>query len=158
MNNRSSTNPIQRPFNDFSQLPECLEAQIPDDCPEKRAGRFCTPKRPGIFEVLGKPIFLHVGHDVKNALSCMIEADGLLMGCSTFGPIAGLLTKGISFFSMRCSGNRSPAQYKTVPPLAVAERGHMWVPVAGSWRDPVLPSTGPLRHALGILLGNKDSS
>lgn len=87
----------------------------------------------------------------------MIEADGLLMGCSTFGHMAGLLTRGISFFSMHCSGDHSPAQYKTIPPLAVAERGHMWVPVAGSWRDPVLASTGPLRHALGTLLGSRNA-
>ena len=97
-------------------------------------------------------IVLHVGHDVQNAMSCMIQADGLLMGCSTFGQVAGLLTRGISFFSQHCSGQMTPAQYKVIPPLAIAERGRMWVPVEGSWRDPVLASMGPLRGALRTLL------
>ena len=141
------------------QLPECLEPEIPDDCPEKRmkTSDVCPPERSGVFHVLNKDIVLHVGTDVKNALSCMIEADGILMGCSTFGQVAGLLTYGISFFSMHCAGDRSPAQYKTIPPLAVAERGHMWVPVQGSWRDPVLASTGPLRHALALHLANRNT-
>ena len=140
------------------QLSECLEAKIPDDCPEKRAGKFCSPQRTGVFNVLRRPITLHVGPDVQNAMSCMIQADGLLMGCSTFGHVAGLLTKGISFFSMHCSGEKTPAQYKTIPPLAIAERGHLWVPVAGSWRDPILKSTEPLSAALDTLIRTKDSS
>ncbi|CAM9457360.1 unnamed protein product [Laminaria digitata] len=140
----------------LDQVPACLAADIPDDCPKKRAGFACSPQRSGIFHVLGKPIVLHVGEDVQNALSCMIQADGLLMGCSTFGQVAGLLTKGISFFSMHCSGGRTPTQYKTIPPLAIAERGHLWVPVAGSWRDPVLTSTDVLNSALYTLMSRRN--
>lgn len=137
------------------QIPVCLAAEIPLDCPLKRAGYPCGPERSGNFHVLGKPIVLHVGSDVQNALSCMIQSDGLLMGCSTFGQVAGLLTKGISFFSMHCSGGRTPTQYKTIPPLAVAERGHMWVPVSGSWRDPVLTSTDILSSTLDTFLSSR---
>lgn len=141
------------------QLPECLEPEIPDDCPAKRMAisESCPPKRSGVFHVLNKAIVLHVGLNVKNALSCMIKADGLLMGCSTFGQLAGLLTYGISFFSMHCAGARTSAQYKVIPPLAVAERGHMWVPVQGSWHDPVLASMGPFRHALALHLKNRNT-
>lgn len=97
-----------------------------------------------------------MGNDVTNALSCMIQADGLLMGCSTFGQLAGVLNEGgISFFSTGCGGLGTAVQYKMVPPLAVAERGHMWVPVAGSWRDPVLKSSGMFMAALDELLKAK---
>ena len=137
------------------KLSECSEAKTPDDCPEKRAGLFCTPQRSGVFHVLRRPITLHVGSDVLSALTCMIQADGLLMGCSTFGHVAGLLTRGISFFSMHCSGEKTPEQYKTIPPIAIAERGHLWVPVGGSWRDPVLKSTEPLSAALDTLLRSR---
>lgn len=99
---------------------------------------------------------LHVGADVQNAMSCMIQADAILMGCSTFGQIAGLLTKGLSFFSTDCGGSNTPDQYKTVPPIAVAERGHLWVPVSGSWRDPVLLSTNLLSGALDDLIATKN--
>ena len=99
---------------------------------------------------------LHVGADVQNAMSCMIQADAVLMGCSTFGQVAGLLTKGISLFSTDCGGPSTPDQYKTIPPIAVAERGHLWVPVSGSWRDPVLFSTKLLSGALDDLLGTKN--
>lgn len=86
----------------------------------------------------------------------MIQADGLLMGCSTFGQLAGVLNEGgISFFSTGCGGLGTAVQYKMVPPLAVAERGHMWVPVAGSWRDPVLKSSGMFMAALDELLKAK---
>lgn len=98
---------------------------------------------------------LHVGPDVRNALSCMIQADGVLMGCSTFGQVAGLMTKGISMFSMQCGGASTPDQYKTIPPLAVAERGHLWVPIAGSWRDPVLASASLFRGALETFLSER---
>ena len=98
-----------------------------------------------------------MGEDVENALSCMIQADGLLMGCSTFGQVAGLLSKGISFFSMHCSGGRTPTQYKTIPPIAIAERGHLWVPVAGSWRDPVLTSTDILRSTLDTFIAARNA-
>lgn len=142
---------FDRPIQD----PGCLTAEVPDDCPVKRAGHACSPLRSGTFDVIGKPVVLHVGPDVHKALQCMIQADGLLMGCSTFGQIAGILSKGISFFSMRCKGFRTPTQYKTIPPIAVAERGHLWVPVAGSWHDPVLNATETLNNALETHLANK---
>lgn len=89
----------------------------------------------------------------------MSQADGLLMGCSTFGHIAGVLNNGgISFFSTACDGANAPAHYKLIPPLAVAERGEMWVPVSGSWRDPVLTSTTILDVALETLLKAKGIS
>ena len=87
----------------------------------------------------------------------MIQADGVLMGCSTFGQIAGLLTKGVSLFSTQCGGARTPVQYKLIPPLAVAEMGHLWVPVAGSWRDPVLQSPALLTGALDMLIAKQGS-
>ena len=101
---------------------------------------------------------LHLHPDVENAMSCMIQADGVIMGCSTFGQIAGLLTEGISMFSTQCGGPRTPVQYKGVPPLAVAEMGHLWVPVAGSWRDPVLTSPALFRGAVDHLLEKRPSS
>lgn len=149
MTNRISTI-LERPI----QVPGCRTAQVPDDCPEKRAGVSCSPERPGRFDVIGLPLVLHVGPDVLNALSCMIQAEGLLMGCSTFGEIAGIFSKGISLFSMHCSGPRTPAQYKIIPPIAAAERGHLWVPVMGSWHDPVLNSTEIFNGALDTHLGN----
>lgn len=107
----------------------------------------------------GKPLFLHVGRDVANTLSCMIQADGLLMGCSTFGQLAGILNgDGISFFSTECGGLGSPIQDKMIPPMAVAERGRMWVPVTGSWRDPTLRAKNVLSAALDELLRNKGMS
>ena len=135
-----------------TQIPPCLEAVTPDDCPEKQAGSFCSPKRSGVFRVVGQPVVLHVGPDVQNAMSCMIQSDAVLMGCSTFGQVAGLLTKGISFFSTDCGGPSTPYQYKTIPPLAVAEKGRLWVPISGSWRDPVLASTDIFRAALDELV------
>lgn len=138
-----------------------MDAKIPEDCPEKRAGaaNTCPPARSGTFRVEGKPLFLHVGRDVANTLSCMIQADGLLMGCSTFGQLAGILNRdGISFFSTSCGGLGSPIQDKMIPPLAVAERGRMWVPVAGSWRNPVLRAKPVLSAALDELLQNKGMS
>ena len=77
------------------------------------------------------------------------------MGCSTFGQVAGLLTKGISLFSTDCGGPHTPPQYKNIPPLAVAEKGYLWVPISGSWRDPVLASTEILRTALDELIATK---
>lgn len=104
----------------------------------------------------GKPLYLHIGLDVQNTLSCMIQADGLLMGCSTFGHIAGILNDGgISFFSMECNGWRAPIHYKMIPPLAVAERGYMWVPISGSWRNPVIKAMSIFEVALDQLLKNK---
>lgn len=95
---------------------------------------------------------LHVGESMQNAMSCMIQAGAMFLGCSTFGQVAGLLTKGIKFFSMSCEGNYTPTQYKTTPLMAIAEGGYLWVPVAGSWRDPVLESTELLRSALHELI------
>ena len=149
------TNRLLTAFDPRTQDPGCLTAEVPDDCPQKRVGYACSPVRPGTFNAIGKPIVLHVGPDVHNALQCMIQADGLLMGCSTFGQIAGILSQGISFFSTHCSGFRTPAQYKIIPPIAVAERGYLWVPVAGSWHEPVLNSTDILNCALDTHLGNK---
>ncbi|CAM9214294.1 unnamed protein product [Ectocarpus sp. 8 AP-2014] len=137
---------------ELDQIEECLVATTPRDCPDKQAGSSCSPKRSGIFRVRDKSFILHVGSDVQNELSCMIKADGVVMGCSTFGQIAGLLTRGISFFSTRCSGEATPTQYKSIPPVAIAERGHLWVPIEGSWRDPVLSSTSIFRAALDTLL------
>lgn len=89
----------------------------------------------------------------------MIHADGLLMGCSTFGQLAGVLNgDGVSFFSTGCGGVGTSVQYKMVPPLAVAERGRMWVPVEGSWRDPVLRATHILSASLDELLERKGGS
>lgn len=137
------------------QIPECLAAPTPTDCTEKRAGSFCSPTRDGVFNVVGKNIVLHVGPDVQNALSCMIQADGVLMGCSTFGQVAGLFTKGIKMFSMQCGGASTPDQYKSIPPIAVSERGRLWVPIAGSWRDPVMASPVLFVGALDRLLADK---
>lgn len=91
-------------------------------------------------------------------MSCMIHADGILMGCSTFGHIAGILTKGISFFSMQCHGKRTRDQYRLVPPIALSERGKLWVPVSGSWRNPALWSNGALTEALEDYLAIKVNS
>ena len=86
----------------------------------------------------------------------MIKADGVLMGCSTFGQIAGLLSRGISLFSTKCGGALPPVQYKSIPPLAVAEMGHLWVPIAGSWVDPELKSTALFSGAVDTLLASRD--
>lgn len=115
----------------------------------------CRAKRTGVFHVQDRPVVLHVGSDVVKTMSCMIQSDGVLMGCSTFGHMAGLLTKGISFFSMRCGGEMTPAQYQMMPPIAVAERGNMWVPIKGSWRDPALYSRDIFSQALEQLIQSK---
>lgn len=137
------------------QISCCLEAETPDDCPEKRAGaRLCNADRPGMFFVNNKPIVLHVGRNVGEAMSCMIQSDGVMMGCSTFGQVAGLLTKGIRFFSTQCDGENTPEKHKAISPLAIAERGLLWVPISGSWRDPILVSTEILSGALETILRN----
>lgn len=142
---------VVRPFR--AQVPPCIVAEIPDDCPEKQAGAaVCKLARSGNFHVAGMHLVLHVSPDVQNAMTCMIQSDAILMGCSTFGQVAGLLSKGISLFSTGCAGNRTPYQYRTVPPLAVAERGYLWVPIAGSWRDPVLESPEIMSNALDDLI------
>ena len=81
----------------------------------------CNPNRTGIFRVRHKPLFLHVGHDVQNDLACMIQADAVLMGCSTFGHIAGALGLGIKFFSLACGGTASTFHYQMMPPLVRRE-------------------------------------
>lgn len=154
------TNDLYAPIRNLmlSQALECWAAPIPDDCPNKRNGFPCTPDRDGVFKVVGKNILLHVGADVQNDLSCMTQADGVLMGCSTFGQVAGILSKGISMFSLHCGGTSTPDQYKSIPPIAVAEMGRLWVPVAGSWRDPVLTSVSLFRRALDDLLSESGLS
>ena len=117
--------------------------------------KVCNPARDGVFHVLHKNIVLHVGEDVQNAMSCMIQADDLLMGCSTFGQVAGILTKGISMFSMNCVGEKTPYQYGTTPPMAVAESGNLWAPIEGSWKDPALLSVSLFRGALETLLSER---
>lgn len=66
-----------------------MNAETPEDCPELRVGvGVCKPNRSGNFRIQGKPLVLHVGTDVVNTMSCMIKADGLLLGCSTFGQVS----------------------------------------------------------------------
>lgn len=102
----------------FLQVPACIGAKRPAECPEKDAGApSCNPTRSGIFAVDGRDMYLHVGLDVKNDLSCMAMASGVLMGCSTFGQVAGVLSRGIRFFSMECAGWRTTMQYKLIPPM-----------------------------------------
>lgn len=137
------------------QVTACLSAETLDDCPEKHRGSSCSSAHSGTFRVRGKPILLHLHPDVQNAMSCMIQADGVLMGCSTFGQVAGVLTRGISLFSTQCDGPRTPVQYKSIPPLAISEMGHLWVPIGGSWRDPVLTSPALFRRALDDLLSSR---
>lgn len=133
----------------------CLAASVPDDCANKRNGFPCPPTRDGVFNVVGKNIVLHNGADVQKDLSCMTRADGLLMGCSTFGQVAGILSRGISMFSLHCGGAHTPDQYKTIAPLAVSEMGRLWVPIAGSWRDPIFTSVSLFRRALDDLLSDR---
>lgn len=92
--------------------------------------------------------------DVQNDLSCMIQADGILMGCSTFGQISGVLNKGIRLFSFGCSGPGTPNHYKMMPPLAIAEKGNMWIPISGSWHNPEIMSQEIFETALDDHLRN----
>lgn len=141
---------------ELDQIEGCVNADTPEDCPEKRAGvGVCKPNRSGVFRIQGQPLVLHVGTDVVNTMSCMIKADGLLLGCSTFGQVAGLLSNGIRFFSERCGGDMTPVHYKMIPPMAVAERGDRWVPVSGSWRDPVLRADRIFQQELEKLLAKR---
>lgn len=103
----------------------------------------------------GAPVVLNLGADVVNTLGCMIEADGILMGCSAFGETAGILSKGMKLFSVGCDGPMTWEQNQMSPPLAVAERGEMWVPIAGSWRNPAMKSTHIFQHVLKQHLANK---
>lgn len=140
-----------------SQVSACLKAES-GDCDKNAVGEKCNLNRSGVFGIHEKPMLLHVGRDVQNALSCMIHADGVLMGCSTFGHVAGLLSKGISLFSTACSHGLTPYQYRLVPPMAIAEGGYLWVPITGSWRDPVLESKELFKGALDTFLATKDAS
>ncbi|CAN0144776.1 unnamed protein product [Scytosiphon promiscuus] len=144
----------------IDQVKPCVTAVTPDECWEKTQGApSCPSPRSGVFLVQRKPLYLHVGLDVENAMSCMIKADGVLMGCSTFGQVAGMFSEGLRFFSVGCEGWVTPSNYKMVPPMAIAERGDMWVPVSGSWRDPVIRSERILNVALSQLydkLGRAD--
>ncbi|CAM9440698.1 unnamed protein product, partial [Ectocarpus fasciculatus] len=45
---------------------------------DQLAGCSSAEARNGTFQVVDKPIMLHLGHDVENAMSCMIQADGIL--------------------------------------------------------------------------------
>ena len=85
----------------------------------------------------------------------MTKADGILMGCSTFGHISGVLNEGLKFFSFECAGERTPNHYKMMPPLAIAEQGNLWVPVTGSWHDPSILSEAIFEAALDQHLENK---
>lgn len=78
------------------------------------------------------------------------------MGCSTFGQIAGMLSNGLRLFSTACNGDQTARHYKLMPPLAMAEGGHSWVPVTGSWRDPVLMSEEIFKAELEILVAATD--
>lgn len=114
-------------------------------------GVSCGRGVPDTFSVEGRRVVLHLGDDVAKSMSCMIHADGILTGCSTFGQVAGLFTTGLRFFSLGCRGDDlqfTPRQYQMLPPFAVSERGDMWVPVRGSWFDPELLSDRLLEAAL----------
>ena len=130
------------------QVQECLEIKLPDDCKRGTTTNGCSPNGSGMFHVHQKSILLHVGREVLSSLSCMIKSDGVVMGCSTFGQIAGILTNGISFFTVQCKGRVTAPHYKAVPALAVAERGDRWVPITGKWDEPMLNSTDILRRVI----------
>lgn len=100
------------------QIQACLTAETPVECPEKEAGALeCKPVLPGIFAVRDKDLMLHVGLDARNDLSCMIQADAILTGCSAFGQIAGVLNDGVKFFPVGCEGDLTDPHYKMLPPL-----------------------------------------
>ena len=66
-----------------------MKATSPGECPEKDAGvPSCYPTRSGIFAADGREMDLHVGRDMQNDISCMANANGVLMGCSTFDQVA----------------------------------------------------------------------
>lgn len=109
------------------QIQSCSIAEALSDCPEKRRGTTeCQPILSGVFDVQERPIVLHVGLDVQNDLSCMTQADGILMGCSTFGQVAGLVNRGLKFFSVGCRGRKTAPHYKMIPPM-VRSCVHLYV-------------------------------
>ncbi|CAM9998318.1 unnamed protein product [Ascophyllum nodosum] len=131
------------------QVQECFEIKLPEHCERGATMETCSPNGSGMFRIISqKPILLHVGRDVLSSLSCMIQSDGVVMGCSTFGQIAGILTNGISFFTLECGGRQTQGHYKVLPALAVAERGNLWVPITGTLDEPVLNSTDILRRVI----------
>ena len=93
---------------------------------------------------------MNVGGNVVQSLRSMISADGVVMGCSAFGQLAGILSKGIKMFSTGCEGNMTWEQNKMTPLFAIAEMGELWVPLEGSWADPTLTNVGILREALQL--------
>lgn len=100
------------------QIQSCLMAETPTECPEKEAGALeCKPVLPGIFSIRERDIKLHVGLDARNDLTCMIQADAILTGCSAFGQIAGVLSEGVKFFPVGCEGYLTDPHYKMLPPL-----------------------------------------
>lgn len=133
----------------WRQIQACKEAKVPIDCPEKEVGgKVCYPAVSGEFKVVGMPIIINVSPDVVNVFGCMIAADGIAMGCSSFGVLAGILSSGIKMFSDGCSGSLTWIQNKISPPLAVSELGYMWVPLSGSWVTPVLEKPELFSRAL----------
>lgn len=79
------------------------------------------------------------------------------MGCSAFGQLAGILSKGIKMFSMGCEGNMTWEQNKMPPAFAIAEKGELWVPLEGSWTDPTLTNVGIFREALQLYLARENT-
>lgn len=139
-----------------TQVRACIEAKVPDDCAEKQAGgEVCYPKRSGLFHVRGTSIVLNLDPDAINALECMIEADGVVMGCSPFGSLAGILSRGVKIMSAACRGVMSWEQSQLAPPFAIAERGKMWVPIAGSWHNPTMKSTAVFQHTIKLHIANR---
>jgi len=47
----------------------------------------------------------------------MVNADAILMGCSSFGQVAGILSEGIKFFSVGCVGSQTGPQLRMGAPL-----------------------------------------
>ena len=132
-----------------SQIRACNDARVPIDCPEKDVGgKVCYRAQSKEFKVIGKPIVINTSGDVVNVLGCMIAADGIATGCSSFGVLAGILSSGIKMFSTGCSGHQTWIQNQVATPLAVSEQGYMWVPLSGSWQSPVLERTGIFSRAL----------
>lgn len=64
-----------------------------------------------------KRLLLHVGLDAQNDLTCMVQADAILMGCSSFGQVAGILSEGLKFFSVGCVGSQTGPQLRMGAPL-----------------------------------------
>lgn len=76
------------------------------DCLEVQAGlSSCPPDRSGIFHVKDRPLLIHVGADVKNEMSCMVHADGMMTGCSTFGQVRNTFAICLIMTPSRCDEN-----------------------------------------------------